>query len=88
MGLEHSRAVRLAAGAADAEESELKRALEASRIVVSADASLPQALLTTTVLVTTLRRLPGQLVLERGELSRTAVDELVASVAAIDQTVR
>ena len=84
MGLEHSRAVRLAAGATDAEESELERALEASRIVVSADASLPQALLTTTVLVTTLRRLPGQLVLERGELSRAAVDELVASVAAID----
>jgi hypothetical protein len=82
--LEHSRAVRLAAGASGRRESELEHALEASSVVVSADAAMPGALLTTRVLLTTLRRLPGQLVLERDGLPKAAVDLLAETVSAID----
>lgn len=84
MVVEHSRAVRLAANASGRGESELERALDASCVSVSADASLPGALLTTRVLLTTLRRLPGQLVLDPGELPGSVVDEVAEAVAAID----
>ena len=84
MAREHSRAVRLAAGASGRGESELECALESARVVVSVDPSLPSALLTARVLLTTLRRLPGQLVLERDGLPRAALDEIAAAVSAID----
>jgi hypothetical protein len=84
VALEHSRAIRLAAGASGRRESELERALESSSVVVSADAAMPGALLTTRVLLTTLRRLPGQLVLERDGLPKAAVDLLAETVLAID----
>jgi hypothetical protein len=84
VALEHSRPLRLAAGASGRGESELERALETARVVVSADAHLPGALLTTRVLLTTLRRLPGQLVLERSGLPQTAVDEIAEAVTGID----
>lgn len=84
MRIEHSRAIRLASGATGRSESELERALEAATVVVSAEPNLPGALLTTHVLLTTLRRLPGELVLERDGLSSMAVDELAAAVLAVD----
>lgn len=84
MAVEHSRALRLGASASGRRESELERALESSRVVVSLDPTLPGALLTTRVLLTTLRRLPGQLVLERDGLAAGSVDELVAAVNAVD----
>lgn len=84
MALEHSRPVRLAAGASGQGESELERALDAARVVVSAEPDLPGALLTTRVLLTTLRRLPGELVLEHDGLARDAVDEIAAAVSAVD----
>jgi hypothetical protein len=84
VALEHSRPLRLAASASGRGESELERALEAARVIVSADASLPGALLTTRVLLTTMRRPPGQLVLERDGLPQTAVDEIAEAVTAVD----
>ena len=84
MALEHSRAVRLAARASGRGESELERALEVARVVVTAEADLPGALLTTRVLLTTLRRLPGELVLEPDGLSNGIVDEIAAAVSAVD----
>jgi hypothetical protein len=84
VALEHSRPVRLAAGASGRTESELEHALDTARIVVSADASLPGALLTSRVLLTTLRRLPGQLTLERDGLPNATVDAIAEAVYAID----
>jgi len=84
VALEHSRPVRLAAGASGRAESELERALEAARVVVSVDASLPGALLTMRVLLTTLRRLPGQLALERDGLPHATIDAIAEAVSAID----
>lgn len=86
MALEHSRALRLGASASGRGESQLERALDTSRVVVSLDPALSGALLTARVLLTTLRRLPGQLVLERDGLDRREVDELVAAVNAVDST--
>jgi hypothetical protein len=84
MTREHSRAIRLAAGAAGRGESDLENAMNAARVVVSADASLPGVELTTKTLLTTLRRLPGELVLEPASLSRRTLDGLAEAVAAID----
>ncbi len=84
MTLEHSRGLRLGASASGRTESELERVLEASRVVVSLDPTLPGAALTARVLLTTLRRMPGQLVLERDGLHAGLVDELVGAVSAVD----
>lgn len=45
---------------------------------------MPAAALTARVLLTTLRRAPGELVLERGALSAASADHLAAAVAAVD----
>jgi hypothetical protein len=44
----------------------------------------PAAMLTRQVLLTTLRRGPGELILERDGLSAAAADQLAAAVAAVD----
>jgi hypothetical protein len=84
VALEHSRALLLGADVTGRHESELEAALEASRVVVSLDPDLSAAPLTARVLLTSLRRLPGQLVLERGGLRPQLVDELAAAAHAID----
>jgi hypothetical protein len=84
MAVEHSRALRLAAGASDRGESDLERVLDSARVVVSADPKLPGGLLTTRVLLTTLRRLPGHIVLERDGLPKGVVDAMAEAVYAID----
>jgi len=81
---EHSRALLLAQRATGRPQGQLKQALEASRVAVSLDPDMPTATLTTEVLLTTLRRGPGQLILERDGLSPAAVDQLAAAVAAVD----
>lgn len=84
MAVEHSRALLLGAGVSGRDQSALEAALERSVVVVSLDADLPGAPLTTRVLLTTLRRLPGKLVLDRDGLSVGLVDELAAAVFVVD----
>ncbi len=84
MSVEHSRAVRLAEGATGGETSELERRLEGSTVLVGVDPSLPGAHLTMRVLLTTLRRLPGRLILDRSDLPSSSVDHLQEAVAAVD----
>lgn len=84
MALEHSRTLLLGTAASGRDEGALESALESSRVVVSLEPGLPAAPLTTRVLLTTLRRLPGRLVLEPQGLPVGLVDELAAAVAAID----
>ncbi|HUF84620.1 MAG TPA: hypothetical protein VMQ81_08535 [Acidimicrobiia bacterium] len=84
MAVEYSRALLLGAAASGRDESALKAALEASRVVVSIDPTLPASPLTAHVLLTTLRRLPGELILERDGLPTRLVDELAAAVDAVD----
>jgi hypothetical protein len=81
---EHSRLLLLAQRATGQPLGKLEQALEASRVAVSVDPDMPVSMLTTQVLLTTLRRGPGELVLERDGLSTAAADQLAAAVAAVD----
>lgn len=81
---EYSRLLLLAQGATGRPRGELEQALEASRVAVSVDPDMPTALLTARVLLTTMRRGPGELVLERDGLPSSAADQLEAATAAID----
>jgi hypothetical protein len=84
MPSDYSRALLLAQQATGRDASELERALSASKVTVSVDPSMPEALLTTRVLLTTLRRGPGQLVLERGSVPNRWIEEIATAVAAVD----
>lgn len=83
---EHSRALLLAVNASALDEHSLRERQEAAVTSLRLDPSLPGALLTARVLLVTLRRLPGKLVLDRTNLPVQLVDELVNAVAAIDST--
>jgi hypothetical protein len=86
MSIEHSRALLLGASATGADEETLKARLESALVVVRADPAVHGALLTARVLLTTLRRLPGRVVLDRSGLDEAAVGELVSAVRDIDST--
>jgi hypothetical protein len=84
MPSDYSRALLLAQHATGRDASELERALSASRVTVSVDPSTSEALLTARVLLTTLRRGPGQLVLERGSIPNRWIEDIATAVAAVD----
>jgi hypothetical protein len=84
--IEYSRALLLGAGATGMPPEKLKERLEKALMVVRVDPDLPGALLTARVLLTTLRRLPGQLALDSTGLEPATVAELVAATASIDST--
>jgi hypothetical protein len=81
---EHSRGLLLAEGATGRSCGDLAQALADSRVAISIDTEMPTSLLTARVLLTTLRRSPGNLVLNRGGLAAAAVEDLAAAVAAVD----
>jgi len=58
---DYSRTLRLAAGTAAQDESDLKARLEGSAVLITADPAAPVALTTLRVLVANLRRLPVEL---------------------------
>jgi hypothetical protein len=86
MSIEHSRSLLLGANASGLDEQTLKERQEGALTTLRLDATLPGALLTACVLLTTLRRLPGRLALDRTGLSEDLVTELVDAVERIDST--
>lgn len=82
--LEHSRGLALGANASGLTASRLQQAMEAAQIALSVDPAVPGGLLCARVLLSTLRRMPGRLLLEADGLNSGQVDELAAAVAAID----
>lgn len=86
MSTEHSRALLLAEEVTGLDQFTLKERQEASLTTVRLDPALAGAELTARVLLTTLRRLPGKLALDRTGLGEELVAELIAAVAAIDST--
>lgn len=84
MAVEHSRGLLLAEAVTGRSASELEQALHDSRVTVSVDTEMPASQLTARVLLTTLRRSPGQLILDRGGMPAAGVDDLAAAVAAVD----
>jgi hypothetical protein len=81
---DHSRTLLLAEHATETPQSALERRLEASMVAVSVDPSLPLGPLAARVLLTTLRRGPGTLVLEPGNLRPTEIEDLEEMVNAVD----
>lgn len=86
MSIEHSRALLLGAAATGADEETLKARLENALVVVRVDPELHGAVLTARVLLTTLRRLPGRVALDRQRLDDATVEELAAATRDIDST--
>ena len=84
MAVEHSRGLLLAEGVTGRPASELEQALHDSRVTISVETEMPASQLTARVLLTTLRRSPGQLILDRGGMPGAAVDDLAAAVSAVD----
>jgi hypothetical protein len=84
VSVEHSRGLLLAERVSATPKGTLEAALENSRTVVSVDTSVPRAQLTARVLLTTLRRGVGGLVLLRNGLDSAGIDALVAAVSAVD----
>ena len=86
MRLEHSRQVRLANQVTSIPKGELERALQDSAVAFTIDPDMPQAALTARVLLTTLRRGPGNLTLVREGLPIALTEALAESVEAVDPT--
>jgi hypothetical protein len=84
MRLEHSRSLRLAEGVSGMDAEGLAAHLEAQRIVVSLERRIPHGPLAARVLVSTLRRLPGELILDAHELKDADVERLTAAADAVD----
>ena len=84
MALEHSRALRLAAGVSGLDELTLKERQERALVAVRLDPALAGAALTARVLLSTLRRLPGRLALDRSGLDDETVNDLEQAVDDID----
>lgn len=84
MALEHSRSLLLAEATTGASQSALERRLDDSTVVVSVDPALPLGMLTARVLLTTLRRGPGRLVLEPDALPSRETRRLEAAVNEVD----
>ena len=79
-----SRLNRLGASAAGISEADLEERLENGGVHITVDPALAGAMLTTRVMVTTLRRMPGRLTLDATGLADQAIAELVAAADAID----
>ncbi len=82
--LEHSRALRLGEGVTGMQSSELHRLLDDGHVAVSFNHDYPGALLAVRILLTTLRRLPGEISLVTDVPGAASTELLAESVAAID----
>jgi hypothetical protein len=85
VSVDHSRSLKLMAGVSGNTASDLEAHLEDVNIVVSVDPSIPLSVLTTRVLLTTLRRGLGQLYLLREDgMSDSEIASIATAVDAID----
>jgi len=81
---EHSRPLRLAGRAANAQESELRERFEAASVQVSTASAQWEHVETAALLLETLRRLPIQLTLDPQGLPRSRVEAIVDKLGDID----
>jgi len=86
MSIEHSRALLLGSQASSYDQLKLKDRQENALTSLRLDPSIAGATLTARVVLTTLRRLPGKLALDRTGLDGDLVAELTAAASAIDST--
>ncbi|MFI5289566.1 MAG: hypothetical protein ACHQ17_07945, partial [Polyangia bacterium] len=83
MRAEQSRAIRAAAKATGARESELEETLNAATTHLRVDPSLPGALTTSYLLAATLLRSPGKVTIDERDLSATQLEPLHRLSAAL-----
>jgi hypothetical protein len=84
MNVDYSRPLRLGEGAANEPAGDLERRLAGTSVAVSVDSELEAAALTARVLLSTLRRLPGALILQTTSLGESVIAEIGSAVAAVD----
>jgi ThiF family protein len=84
VSIEHSRALLLASRISGLDERTLEQRQEESLVTVRVDPGIAGAALAGRVILTTLRRLPGRLALDRTGLPSTTVAALDSAVATID----
>lgn len=84
MSVEHSRVTRLAARVSDSTESALRQRLASSEVQLSIEPELPGAAALARVLVSTLRRQPGEIYLDTAGVHEQFVREIEAMCSAID----
>jgi molybdopterin/thiamine biosynthesis adenylyltransferase len=84
LNVEHSRATRLAARASDSTESALEQRLSSTDIQLSLEPQLPGAGAVARVLISTLRRQPGEIYLDTAGIEEEFVREIEAICRAID----
>ncbi|MDQ6613308.1 MAG: hypothetical protein M3083_00695 [Actinomycetota bacterium] len=84
--LEHSRSLLLAAraSASASDNRHLRSHMEATMILLSAEADLPGAIQSLSVLAATLRRGPGRLFLDPTTLDPGDIERVVGAIMAID----
>jgi hypothetical protein len=82
--LEHSRPIKLAESVSGRKRQNLESHLDAATVVVSVDSDVPQAHLTARVLLSTLRRGPGVVMLVADGLPSAFVTEMEEVTTAID----
>lgn len=88
MPADHSRSLLLAKTAGGGEQDSLRARLEASRVHISVDTTVPGSITCLRILVADLRRLPIQLSLDpgrgTGRLSDELIDQAIQLAAGID----
>lgn len=84
MPADHSRALLLGQNVTDQPQSELAQRLEGANVSIAIDLGIPGAVLTASILVRTLRRLPGSISIDPDELPTSLVEQLRVEADAID----
>lgn len=84
MSLEHSRSTRFAEAVSRKKRGDLEQHLDSTTVVLSVDSEMPHAILTSRVLLTTLRRGPGKLILVHDGTRPGFIAEMEELTAAID----
>jgi hypothetical protein len=84
MMADHSRNLKLAGDASTLITSELEQHLDRAHLIVSIDEDYPSSMLTGKILMTTLRRSPGELTLLANNLSTQYTTEVEEMCQAID----
>ncbi len=82
--VEHSRALLLATRASDQTPESLLSHMESTTVLLSGEADLVGGIETLGIVATTLRRMPGQLVLNPTGLADDDLERILSAVTAID----
>jgi hypothetical protein len=84
VSIEHSRSIKFAEAVSRKRRGDLEHHLDSTTVALTVDSAMPQALLTSRVLLTTLRRGPGKLILVHDGTLPGFIAQMEELTAAID----